>query len=127
MDNPTQIKNLLQAYFDAFYDVDIDVLSSFFHDDMHVYGHDEAGNLRAANKSELLEILSLFKMHHENPRYVRHDEVLSVDFISENAAVARVSLRFDDSICTDIINLIRLSGEWFIISILDSRVPIPMN
>jgi len=124
MNNSEQVRNLLEIYFDAFYHVNLDALSVILHEAVHVYGHDEDGMLRDTTKETFLDILGGFKSHNENPNFVRNDEILSIDFASEDIAVARVRLSFDDSICTDILSLIRLNNEWRVISILDSRMSV---
>ena len=120
----TSIKKTLQSYFDAFYEADIKALHKIFHDKAHIYGHDEQGNLEEIDKKTFLEIISSFNSNRENPKFIRNDEVLAINFISKDVAVARVKLRFDKLLCTDILNLMYLDGEWSIISILDYKEPI---
>ncbi|MCL2350411.1 MAG: nuclear transport factor 2 family protein [Defluviitaleaceae bacterium] len=119
-----QVKKVLQRYFDAFYNVDINELSALFHESIHIYGYDENGKLEVINKKGFLKILSSFRPNSENPEFIRSDEILAIDFISEDVVVARVKLRFYNSICTDIVNMMRIDGEWNIICILDSRANI---
>jgi len=119
-----QIEKVLKRYFDAFYDANTRALNKIFHEKAHIYGHDESGNLEDLDKKTFLEIISSFDPNRENPEFVRNDEILAIDFISEGVAVARVKLRFSNLVCTDILNLICLDGEWNIISVLDYKEPI---
>ncbi|MCL2427251.1 MAG: nuclear transport factor 2 family protein [Oscillospiraceae bacterium] len=118
-----QIEEILNRYFNAFYEVDTKELSSLIHEAAHFYSHDENGNLEDIDKDTFVEIISSFSPNSEILGFVRCDEILAIDLISNDVAVARVRLCFNTSVCTDIINLIRLDGEWSIISVLDSRVP----
>ena len=119
-----QVKEILHRYFDAFYEVDTNELSTLFHEAIHIYSHDENGTLEDIDKESFMNIISSFRPNSENPNFIRNDEILAIDFISEDVAVARVKLRFSNSICTDIVNMMRIDGAWNIVSILDSRVSI---
>jgi len=121
MMDTTAIKKMLKSYFDAFYNVDTKALHKIFHEKAHIYGHDEQGNLEDIDKKTFLKIISSFNSNGENPKFVRNDEILAIDFISKDVAVARVKLRFSNLVCTDILNLICLDGEWYIISVLDYK------
>ena len=116
-----QVKEMLKKYFDAFYEVNVKELSRLFHDAAHLYSHDENGALEDINKETFMEIISSFRPNSEIPKFTRNDEILAIDFISNDVAVARVRLRFSNSICTDILSLMRLNGEWKIVCVLDSK------
>lgn len=95
-----QAKEILQRYFDAFYNVDTHELSILFHEAIHIYGHDENGALEDNDKESFMKIISSLRPNSKNPNFTRKDEILAIDFISKDAAVARVKLRFSNSICT---------------------------
>ena len=120
----TAIKEMLQRYFDAFYEVDTKELSKIFHQAVHIYGKDENGVLEDLDKETFLDILGTFRPNGENPEFIRSDKILAIDFISDDTAVARVKLRFQNLMCTDILNLVRFDNEWNIVSVLDYKEPI---
>ena len=122
--NIVQVNELLKRYFDAFYNVNIEELSNLFHETAYIYGHDDNGDLEVICKEDFIRILSSFPPNSKNPNFTRSDEILAIDFISEDVAVARVKLRFDNAICTDIVNLMRLNDVWRIVSVLDSKMSI---
>jgi len=123
----TMIKEVLQRYFDALFKADAGELSALFHDTARIYSHDENGAAQEIDKESFMKIISEFGPNSENPKFTRSDEILAIDFISEDVAVARVKLRFGNSICTDIVNLMRINGTWCIMCVLDSRVNMNMN
>ena len=120
----TTIKEMLQRYFDAFYEVDIKELSKIFHKAARIYGKDENGVLEDLDKETFLGILGTFRPNGENPEFIRSDEILAIDLISDDVAVARIKLRFQDLMCTDILNLVCFDNEWSIVSILDFKEPV---
>ena len=116
-----QVKGILKRYFDAFYEVNVDELSILFHEAMRIYSRGENGALEDICKENFIKIVKTFRPNSENPDFIRDDEILAIDFISEDVAVARVKLRFDNYICTDIVNMMRVDGVWSIVSILDTK------
>ena len=55
--------------------------------------------------------------------YPRHDEILSIDFTGENTAVARVKIRVEDTLYTDILSFLRLDGKWGVMAKVFAGVP----
>ena len=45
-----QVTEMLQKYFNAFFETDIKELSSLFHEAAHIYGHDENNILEDIDK-----------------------------------------------------------------------------
>ena len=117
----TTIKEMLQRYFDAFYEVNTKELSKIFHEAVRIYGKDENGVLGVLDKETFLSILGTFRPNDENTEFTRSDEILAIDFISADVAVARVKLLFQNLMCTDILNLVCFDNEWNIVSILDYK------
>ena len=118
----TAIKNLIQLYFDANFEADAEKIGSVLHAAAHVYGHDDAGNLVDMDKPAFVALID--SLSPENPSTPRIDEIFSLDFIGEKAAVARVRLRVGDMIYTDTLNFMFVDGKWGIISKIYSGVPV---
>jgi len=119
-----QINKMLQKYFNAFYEADAKELAKLFHEAAHIYGLDENGVLRDIDRNTFIKIIDSVAPNSKNTDFIRKDEILSIDFISKDAAVARIKLRFGDFAFTDILSLISLDGEWKVISVLETSKPI---
>ena len=113
------IKELMQIYFDANYEADAQKIASVFHPQSHIFGRDENGELIDFDKESFVKLIDSLSPE-TGPRI---DEILSMDFIGEHAAVCRVRLRVGDIIYTDIISLMQLGGKWGIISKVYAGAP----
>jgi hypothetical protein len=112
----TKIKDVIQLYFNAKYDgakmVDV------FHPSAHIYGHKEDGTLNIRDRDEFIKLVSSHPASKPTP--TQQDEILSIDFIGENAAVARVKLQVMDMIYTDALSLLCFNGEWRVVAKISS-------
>jgi hypothetical protein len=116
-----EIKKVIQAYFDTGYASDGAGMSEVFHDAAHLYSRGEDGSLIDWNKDFFIKLVGSGA---PDPGYPRYDEILSIDFTGENTAVARVKVRVQDTIYTDILCFIYLDGKWRIISKVFTGVPV---
>ena len=116
----SEIKSVIQTYFDASYENNEEKMMDALSDSAHVYGHDENGALRDWDKKTFIKIVG----DKSRSGYPRLNEILGIDFTGENTAVARVKLRVGDTIFTDVLSFIRIDGKWSIISKLLSGVPV---
>lgn len=106
------IKAVMQVYFDANYEADAKKIGSVFHEEAHVFGHDANGSLAKFDKKSFVALIDSLSPETGE----RIDEILSTEYISDNAAVCIVRLRVGDTIYTDIISLMKLNAKWGIIS-----------
>lgn len=113
------IKQLLQFYFDANYESDAEKIARVFHPQANVYGHVRGGDFSQFDKKSFVELIASLEPL-ANPR---QDEIISIDFIGENAAACRVSLRVGDIIYTDILNFVCIDGKWGVIAKIYSGAP----
>jgi len=121
----TEVKKLLQMYFDAGFEADGEKMSKVFHDDAHVYGHGENSVLFDMDMKFFINIIGAQDPpDSQKPDFVRYEEILSIDFTGEDTAVARVKLRLGDVIYTDVLSIIRLDGKLKVISKLYAGVPV---
>ena len=118
------IKKVIQAYFDAGYASDAKGMAEVFHDDAHLYKHDENGSLINWDKDFFVNLVGSGPQGPDGPGYPRYDEILSIDFVGESTAVARVKVRVGDTLFTDILCFLRLGGKWQIISKVFAGVPV---
>jgi len=114
----SEIKAVIQRYFDAGFDCDGGKIREVFHSAAHVYGVDEAGALRDRDRETFAGIVETPKLP-----YPRQDEILPIDFLGEDTDVARVRTRIGDVMYTDNLSFLRLDGKWTIISKIASGKP----
>ena len=120
----SEIKAVIQLYFDAIYENNGGKMEEVFHSAAHIYGHDEDGSLRDIPKETFVKIVASGAPDESIQRLPRLDEVLSIDFTSEYTAIARVKVRVGNILFTDILSFIYLNGKWSVISKLFFGVPI---
>ena len=126
MDN-SEIKAVIQVYFDASYEGSGEKMRSVFHDAAHIYGHGEGGALGDMDREAFVKIVGMSISNEPKPDYPRQDEILSIDFTGDNTAVARVRLRVMNIVFTDILSFMRLDGRWAVISKVYSGVHDPAD
>ena len=117
------VKKAIQDYFDAGYASDGAKMAGVFHDVAHLYTCAEDGSLYNWDKSFFIDIVNRGKPGPDGPGYTRYDEILSIDFVSENTAVARVKVRVADTLYTDILSFLHIDGKWQVISKVFAGVP----
>ena len=117
------IKKVIGAYFDTGYVSDGAGMAEVFHDSAHLYKRDKDGSLIDWDKDFFVNLVSSQSQGKEGPAYPRYNEILSIDFIDEDSAVARVKVRVGDTLFTDILCFLRLGGKWQIISKVFAGVP----
>ena len=113
-----EIKAIIQNYFDAGFECDGEKMRGVFHNAAHIYGIGDGGVFQDRDKEAFIKLV-------ETPKggYPRHDEVLSIDFIDENTAVARIKTRIGNILFTDNLSFLRLDGKWSVITKLFAGEP----
>jgi hypothetical protein len=120
----TEIKGIIQTYFDASFESSGEKMAQVFHDAAHIYGHGENGALIDMDKEFFVNLVGTPRPDSPESVYPRQDEILSIDFTGENTAVARVKLRVRNILFTDMLCFMRLNGKWGVISKVFSGVPV---
>ena len=120
----TEIKGVIQTYFDASFESSGEKMAKVFHDAAHIYGHGENGALNDMDKEFFVNLVGTPRHDSPESEYPRQDEILSIDFTGENTAVARVKLRVRNILFTDMLCFMRLNGKWGVISKVFSGVPV---
>lgn len=105
---------LLQQYFDGLYYSDADRLAQVFHPQA-TYACATDGQLLQLDMARYLPIVAA-RPAPASRGDARTDEVLSVEFIGDTAALAKVRCRIGPKHFTDLLNLIQLDGHWRIIA-----------
>ena len=107
------IREVIKAYFDTGYDATPGIAETM-HDKALLYsfeGNKPEGELRIWDKEAFVKIAT--SVGHGYPRF---DEITSIDFTGPNSAVARVKVRVQDTLFTDILSFMRLDGRWWIMA-----------
>ena len=120
----TEIKAVIQTYFNASYESSGEKMSQVFHSAAHIYGHGEAGSLNDMDKSTFVKLVGTPRPESHKREYPRQDEIISIDFTGENTAVARVKLRVGNTLFTDMLCFMRIENKWGVISKVFSGVPV---
>ena len=108
------VEALLRRYFDGLYRSDAPLLATVFHPHA-IYVTTDGTALTYRTMGEYLPIV------HARPSPAsrgekRRDAILAIDFAGLNTALAKVQCAIGDKLFTDFLSLIRLQGEWRIIS-----------
>ena len=111
-----EVKEMLQLYFDMCFEASEEKLVKVLHPAAHVYVQNEDGSLNDMDRDAFAQRVRTRRLETPPVSYPRQDEIISIDFIGENAAVARVKLRIKNMLYTDILSLIRADGKWVVIS-----------
>ena len=119
-----EIENVIQRFFDASYAADPEKMATVFHSEFQFFGFDKDGNLVKKSKDSFLDGYRANAKDPTWPDFPRVNEIISIDFTGENAAVSRTKVRIRNTLYTDIFSFMRLNGEWRIISKVAAGVAI---
>jgi len=120
----SEIRGLIQTYFDASYESSAEKMAQVFHDGAHIYGHGANGELNDMEKDFFVNLVGTPRPGAPKAEYARQDEIIAIDFTGDNTAVARVKLRVMNTLFTDMLCFMRLNGKWGVISKVFSGVPV---
>ena len=114
------IVTLLDNYFDVMHSQDMELFDKVFHKNCTLYGIvDGKSNLRP------YDIYREAVANRESPASkgeARRDEILFVDQLNDNFALARVQLEMFGGVMQDYLNLVKLDGQWWIMAKMWARV-----
>lgn len=113
-DSIAQITAVLEAYFDGLYDGDLDKFDRVFHPNAHLYATD-GSNLTDWPREEYFSVISGRASGREQG-LARHDKILSIHKAGPDTALATVNCALPPRYFTDYLTLLRLDGQWRIIS-----------
>lgn len=114
MDQIHAISTAIDHYFDLMYDADDDKFPTVFHDACLVHGLRE-GKLTAWSAAEFREVMR----NRPSPAAMespRQQEIVSIERIAPDLAVARARVRIGQTGFLDHLTLHRIDGKWLITS-----------
>lgn len=114
------IQTLLDDYFELMHTQDMSLFDKVFHKDSNLYSseNDEIVIRPAAFYRGQME----GRTSPQDSGNARRDEVLLVDQISPELALAKVQLEMFGGVMQDYLSLLHVDGSWFVISKLYKQV-----
>ena len=114
------IQTLLDDYFELMHTQDMSLFDKVFHKGSNLYSseNDEIVIRPRDFYREQMEA----RTSPQDSGNARRDEILLVDQISPEVALAKVQLEMFGGVMQDYLNLLRVDGSWFIISKLYKQV-----
>ena len=114
------IQNLLDDYFELIHTQDMSIFNKVFHKDSNLYSSEN--DELVIRSAELYRSQMEARTSPQDSGNARRDEVLLVDQMSPEVAIAKVKLEMFGGVMHDYLNLLRVDGSWFIISKLYKQV-----
>lgn len=109
-----EIRDFLDSYFEVLQNQDLALFDRIFYRDCVLYSQQdgitvvrplpEYRNIVEGRKSPL------------SGGFARSDEVLMIDVLSQEMALAKVRLRLFDNTVVDYLNLMKINGQWQIVA-----------
>jgi hypothetical protein len=114
------IITLLDNYFELMHTQNMDLFDKVFHETSSLFGvPDGAFNIRS---KEVYRDAMLNRQSPAEKGEVRRDEILFVDQLNDNLAVARVQLEMMGGVMQDYLSLLKIDGNWIIVAKTWARV-----
>lgn len=107
-----EIRSFLGSYFDVLQNQDLDLFDNVFHKDAVLYSQQD-GKTIVRPYAEYRRIVE----GRQAPEAVgapRYDEILLIDVLSDDMAMAKVRLRLFDNVMVDHLNLMKVDGHWMV-------------
>lgn len=109
-----EIRSFLDLYFDVLQTQDIASFERVFHRDCVLYSQQD-GVTVVRPLPEYRRIVEA-RQSPQQGGFPRADEVLMIDVLSPDMALAKVRLRLFDNIMEDYLNLMKIDGQWQIVA-----------
>ncbi len=114
------IQTLLGDYFELMHTQDMSLFDKVFHKDSNLYSSEN--DELVIRSADLYRSQMEARTSPQDSGNARRDEVLFIDQISPEVALAKVQLEMFGGVMQDYLNLLRVDGSWFIISKLYKQV-----
>ena len=114
------IITLLDNYFELMHTQNMDLFDKVFHETSSLFGVPEGQfNIRSA---AVYKDAMLNRQSPAEKGEARRDEILFVDQLNDNLAVARVQLEMMGGVMQDYLSLLKIDGQWMIVAKTWARV-----
>lgn len=104
----------LELFFDGFYEGDVEKLERIFHPSCHLFSAAD-GPLIDDDMGTVYEHVTT-RLSPESRNQPRYDRIISIDISAPESAHAKVQIAFGDRFFTDYLSLLKIDGQWRIIS-----------
>lgn len=109
-----EVTDLMQRYFDGFYNGDVALLKTVFHPDCHLMSARDGGLVNDDMDAVYKRVAG--RAAPASNGEVNRDRILSIDLANPELALAKVQIAIGQKLFTDYLNCIKIDGEWKIIS-----------
>ena len=120
-----EIVTALGAYFDGFYEGDIDTLKQIFHPACHLYSAADGALQDDAMAAVYARVAA--RTPPAETRQKRQDRILAIDKSGPEAALVKLQIVIGAKLFTDYLSLLEIDGAWRIISKTYTYVPIAVE
>lgn len=107
-----EITEFLTSYFDVLQNQNLEAFDQIFHKDCVLYSQQDGATV-VRPFTEYRKMVA-GRASPESLGASRHDEILMIDLLSAQMAVAKVKLRLFDNIMVDHLNLMKIGDHWMI-------------
>ncbi len=108
------VTELVQRYFDGFYNGDVAKLKTVFHPACHLMSATDGSLVNDDMDAVYTRVANRTAPAANNE--VNRDRIISIDLANPELALAKVQIAIGAKLFTDYLNCIKLDGEWKIIS-----------
>ncbi len=109
-----ELRCAVEVYFDALYECDVSKFDQVFHPSCSLFDVTD-GDFTAMPINEYREVISKRKAP-KSTGQPREDQLITLDFLSPDSAVAKVRLRIHDKIFVDHLNFMRIGQRFMIVA-----------
>lgn len=109
-----EIVAALELFFDGFYEGDVEKLERIFHPNCHLFSAAD-GMLVDDDMGTVYEHVRT-RLSPKSRNQTRYDRIISIDISAPESAMAKVQIAFGDRFFTDYLSLLKIDGQWRIIS-----------
>ncbi len=112
--NKIDLGNAVELYFQALYECNLDKFDQVFHPSCSLFDSD--GNTMTAMPIADYRAVIEKRVSPASQGRVRDDELISVDFLSDTAAVAKVRLNINGKVFVDHLSFAKVEGKFMIVA-----------
>ena len=109
-----EISQAMRAYFDGFYNGDVDMLKEVFHPSCHLFTASD-GPLQDDDMETVYGRVA-GRPTGASQNDMRQDRILSIDKSGPESALVKVNIAIGPKLFTDYLNFLKIDGRWQIIS-----------
>ncbi len=117
-----ELTQAMRAYFDGFYNGDVEMLKTVFHPCCHLITASD-GPLQD-DDMETVYARVAGRPSGASENYQRQDRILSIDKSGPECALVTVNIAIGPKMFTDYLNFLKIDGRWQIVSKVFTYVPL---